>query len=394
MSSQSSPPRLLYLYPGFVPPPTDERRNKHVHLSSVCEGDILLPVWWKDSSQIHEKLGIDPSAPFTAGKFRYHFFLAYRYPPIIRDIAKFFFYLREGGRLIRSQRYDAVVSYGTNATGIAASRLSRLAGAPLIVEIPGVPRKAYVYDVEGNAGLLRLRKKIADFLLGRVLRRTKHLRLLFPTQLEGYELARRIPATVFHEFVAVDAIAPVADTQERFVYFLGSPWHLKGVDTLIKAFRRIEKSFPDVKLVVVGHCADRTPYERLSEGSRQVELHAGKPHAEAMSLMQRCTVFVLPSRTEAMGCVALEAMAAARPVIASRVDGIPYYVEHDKNGLLFEPENVDELAQCLERILSDGALARRLGEEGRRRVKADYDERAYAARFGAMLEKVVGGAKS
>ena len=96
--------------------------------------------------------------------------------------------------------------------------------------------------------------------------------------------------------------------------------------------------------------------------------------------MGHCGVFVLPSRTEAMGRVLLEAMACAKPRIGSRVGGIPTLIEHDVDGLLFRSENVDELEQQLRRLMSDAALRRALGEQAQRRQQKELTADAHFAR--------------
>ncbi len=80
--------------------------------------------------------------------------------------------------------------------------------------------------------------------------------------------------------------------------------------------------------------------------------------------MRRCSIFVLASRSEAMGRVLLEAMGAKKPIIASRTSGIPHYVRDGRNGLLFESENSADLTEKIVRLVQDPLLQRRLGESG------------------------------
>jgi len=384
-------PHVLYLYPGMVPPPLDPHRNKHFYMSEVASGDILLPVWWRSQSEAEEKLKQSLETPFTTGGFRYHFSYMYRYPAMLRGLARFFFFLSKGISLIRGERrYDAVITYGTNATGVAAAILSLIGRTKLIVEIPGVPAKAFVLDDLHPSIGAKIRKFLADIFLRLVLARASRLHLLYPTQLAEYRYASRIPSTVYHEFVAAKLISHSEQT-EKVVYFLGSPWHLKGVDILIKAFRSLEKDFPHHRLKIVGHCPDQTPFRKLAGDSTQIDFAPGLPHAAAMEIMSRCEVFVLPSRTEAMGCVMLEAMAAGKPVIASDVDGIPYYLHDRENGLLFPADDPAALAVKLREILSNAALSAALAQRGRAVVNERYSEVEYARHFGVMLKETIAG---
>jgi glycosyltransferase involved in cell wall biosynthesis len=108
--------------------------------------------------------------------------------------------------------------------------------------------------------------------------------------------------SVFHEFTALRTI-PQTEAGERYILFLGFPWLLKGVDILIQAFNRISARHPDVRLRIVGHCPDRTLFEALAAGNPRVSLERAVPREQAMALMAGCSLFVLPSRSEAMGRV-------------------------------------------------------------------------------------------
>ena len=141
---------------------------------------------------------------------------------------------------------------------------------------------------------------------------------------------------------------------------------------------------------IVGHCPDRAEFEALVNGHPQISLEKAVPHPEAMALMANCRLFVLPSRTEAMGRVLLEAMAFGKPVVASDVDGIPTYVEDGVTGLLFPSEDIDALADCLDRVLSDPALAAGFGSAGRRAARERYTEDRYVEHVVQMVEQTVG----
>ena len=85
-----------------------------------------------------------------------------------------------------------------------------------------------------------------------------------------------------------------------------------------------------------------------------------------------CDVFVLPSVAEPFGIVILEAWAASRPVAASRVDGVPYFVEHDCNGLLFDPGTPGVIREAVARLLDHPDLAGRLAGAGRATVEREF----------------------
>jgi glycosyltransferase involved in cell wall biosynthesis len=90
-----------------------------------------------------------------------------------------------------------------------------------------------------------------------------------------------------------------------------------------------------------------------------------------------------------MARVLIEAMAARKPIIATRVDGTPHYLEHGRTALLFESENVDELAALLERLMTDAVLAEKLAAAAFAHVHAELSEERFAERFREMVERTL-----
>ena len=86
-----------------------------------------------------------------------------------------------------------------------------------------------------------------------------------------------------------------------------------------------------------------------------------------------------------MGRVLLEAMAAKKPIIASRAGGIPRFVRDGENGLLFESENVADLTEKIVRLVQDQPLQHRLGNGGHELLNAEFNEAAYVRYFREML---------
>ena len=84
-----------------------------------------------------------------------------------------------------------------------------------------------------------------------------------------------------------------------------------------------------------------------------------------MTAMRRCTVFALPSRYEALGCVYLEAMATGKPVIGCRSQGIAEIIQHGFNGFLVGPNNAKELSLALGMLLRDAGRRGNLGQAAR-----------------------------
>jgi glycosyltransferase involved in cell wall biosynthesis len=99
---------------------------------------------------------------------------------------------------------------------------------------------------------------------------------------------------------------------------------------------------------------------------------------------------VLPSRSEGIPNIALEAMALGKPVVATRVGGIPDIITDGEEGLLVSPEDPPSLARALRRVLDDEALAGRLGGRGRDRVRKSFTPAARAAAVLSLYRELLG----
>lgn len=150
-------------------------------------------------------------------------------------------------------------------------------------------------------------------------------------------------------------------------------WEGKGHLTLLEAFREVKKEIENTRLVIVG---EGYLEERLRETARSLGLADSVLFTgfqmDVSEIIPAFDVAVLPSLFEGMGRVLLEAMAMEKPVVGSRVGGIPDLVKDGVNGLLITPGHAHELAETLKRILGDSALALTMGREGRKRITEEF----------------------
>lgn len=160
---------------------------------------------------------------------------------------------------------------------------------------------------------------------------------------------------------------------EKLITAVGRLTAQKGFDDLIKAYANIRRSIPASKLLVVGDGYMRGELESLSnqEHVKDSTIFAGFiSEADLVGVLKSSDVVVVPSRFEPFGIIALEAMAAGAPVVVSRVGGLAEIVDDSVDGLEVEPNNPVAIAEATVRVLSDGALATRLAENGRAKAKA------------------------
>lgn len=284
-------------------------------------------------------------------------------------------------------RYDAVVSPEPLICGLIALIIGRVTGAKVIIEVNGQFESAFKFNGASRRLKDSLKQRYVTVMLPFALNRADAVKLLYPRQVDAFVDTRRLKSvSSFADFVPIRHFT--AGQPSKYILFVGFPWLLKGVDILILAFNRIAAEFPDWSLKVVGYCDDKRPFAELAGGNARILLLDPVTSVEVIKLMAECSIFALPSRTEAMGRVLLEAMASRKPIVASNVDGIPWVVTHEENGLLFESENVAELATMLKRLMADPEFAGRLGQHGFERVHREFSERCYLQNFTRMLAQV------
>jgi glycosyltransferase involved in cell wall biosynthesis len=169
------------------------------------------------------------------------------------------------------------------------------------------------------------------------------------------------------------------------VLFAGHLFSSKGVHNLIKAFKNVSARIPAAKLDIVGDGPEREKLQQLAVSLKiqnSVIFHRAVPHADLPSFYARANVVVLPS-VVAENCplVVLEAMASARPVLGSRLGGIPELISENESGLLFTPNDADGLCEKIIDVLSDPELAAQMGQCGRQRIEREYSYEEHIRRI-------------
>ena len=394
--------KLLYVCPGLVPPPQDPSNAEMYHVGGDITVDVLLPTWEEKPDSLRGSLGENCFPTYKVNeKLTYHLFLAGRYKLLSfrQKAAIFWFQVGQGLRIGRDKRIDCVMGYSTGVAGVAAWVLSVLLRTKFVLRLPNVPENAYRFNAFGGNAFhysarvdvkTRLARVVADLLLRFLVLRCDRLHLMYPNQLQKYPTLQKIPASVIHSFTAMSRI-PYSGKSEGSVLLMGAPWFLKGADILIRAFRKIETEFPATKIRLMGYIPDEHLLREMIGDSKQIELLKPQAKLQTFQAMTDCSIYALCSRTDAAPRVVLEAMAAGKPVIGSRVGGVPYYIRDGETGLIFESENVDELAEKLRLLLNSPELRARLGQNGQRIARAQYNEAEWGRKVKELIELTVLG---
>ena len=151
----------------------------------------------------------------------------------------------------------------------------------------------------------------------------------------------------------------------------------KGVDTLIRSLPEVFRAHPEVRVVIVGDGPERSALEALAQSLGLAgRVHFLGEQPDAAALMTAMQVVAAPSRTENFSLTIAEAMAAARPLVACNVGGIPEMVEDGVTGFLIPPDNPNALARRLADVLADPPRAGAMGAAGQRKAAAWSPARA------------------
>ncbi len=159
------------------------------------------------------------------------------------------------------------------------------------------------------------------------------------------------------------------------ILFAGYLYKLKGVEHLIKAMHMVTKEHRDVKLRIVGNGPDKPYLMKLTEALKindKVIFEGLVPHNEMPRYYQRCDIFCFPTLGEPFGKAIIEAMACAKPVIASNIGGPAEIIQNKKNGLLVPPAQPKVLATKINEILDDENTMKKMGANARKTVIEKY----------------------
>jgi len=176
-------------------------------------------------------------------------------------------------------------------------------------------------------------------------------------------------AAQLRRHLGIPAQAPV-------VLFVGRLTSDKGIPELMEAFLRLGNQFLDLRLLLVGCFEDEDPLPldtRTCLETHSNVIFAG-PVENTAPYYAMADVLVLPSHREGLPTVVLEAQAAGKPVVGASVTGIVDLIVDRETGLLFPVGDVAALAEALARMITDKALASKLGHAGQERVKHEFQQ--------------------
>ena len=294
-------------------------------------------------------------------------------------------------RELRAFQPDAVLAQGAQEAALAVVG-RKLARVPthVIADIhgdPAAPVRLY------GSPRRKLLAPLADALARFGLRRSDGVRTISAYTSSLVREAGVEPTAEFAAFMDLDPFVestPVPLPERPVVLFVGVLERYKAVDVLAEAWRLVAPRVPHATLHLVGRGAlHETPTALVRDLPTQARWTESLSTPEVARALDEATVLVLPSRSEGLGRVVVEAFCRGRAVVGSRVGGIPDIVEDGVSGVLVEPGDPQALADALVRVLSDGSLAESLGAAAHVAVQpwlATPEE--YARRLRELVDEV------
>ena len=256
-------------------------------------------------------------------------------------------------------------------------------------------KKVVIHMHEGRFGpLYRAMSEARRKLVASTLEDADLLIVLSQEWCEYFEriLQRPPRIEVLHNAVEVPVCAKRSYAAHA-VLFLGKLSEGKCPDMLLRALAPLCSKYPDLEAHFGGN-GDVGTYERLAADlgiSEHCEFHGWVTGVTKEELFDRCSVYCLPSRNEGMPMSVMEAMAHGLATVSTPVGGIPQLIEDGVSGYMVPVGDDKALSACLDRLLSDEALRRRLGEKARsvisERFGVERQAEALIRMYGEVLDR-------
>lgn len=188
-------------------------------------------------------------------------------------------------------------------------------------------------------------------------------------------------------FLDASQVVPTPGAGGDYVLYLGRLSAEKGIWTVIQAFEQLKKF--RLKVVGTGPLEDKLREYVRDKGLKNIELLGFRDGSEKWELLRNSLFTVVPSIWyETFGLVVLEAFAAGKPVVGSRLGSLPYIIEQNKSGILFEPGCVEDLVRKVGYLLNRPDEVDRMGRYARSVVETNYSPAACYQRLMGIFSSV------
>ncbi len=279
---------------------------------------------------------------------------------------------------------DVIHAHGASPCGHAAALLSRHLKIPFVVTVHGLDAFSS-RQVSGwpGAWCARVSRRVYG-AARRVIGVSRHVCD------EVQDGTGGLSASVVYNGVDPALFTPGGDPAHLVLLTVGNLIPTKGHELIVHALAALRPDFPDLTWEVIGEGPEwnriRALAERLSV-LPNIRFQGRRSRAEVAEAFRRCTVFVLPSHYEGLGCVYLEAMASGKVAIGCVGQGIEEVIRHGENGWLVPPNGREELIEGLRVLLGDDSQRRQIGAAARETILQSYTLGHQAQRLMAIYRE-------
>jgi glycosyltransferase involved in cell wall biosynthesis len=355
------------------------------------------------------------SDPSLARVERYGDITVYRLPPTGRHhLNKWGLLLFSFPALLKLRRqYDAIFVSGYRVLGVPAVLVSKLLHKPCILKADNNGEMSGRFF---NAGLAKvglspdsLLFKTMLWLRNRILRSATCF-VAMSSDIAGELAANRVEPLRVHSIpncVDTEAFSPASRDDKTIlrrklaipekgivVIYTGRLVSYKGLPVLLRAWTQISVRFSNAVLLLVGpgsddihNCEEELRRYVCASGLQRSVIFAGAV-PKVSEYLQASDIYVFPTKMEAFGLSLLEAMACGLPVVSTPVGGIKDVLVHGQNGLLVDVDNVQQLCEALNALMSDSRLAMRLGVAARQTVRDRFSAEAIVEKYVELFQRV------
>jgi teichuronic acid biosynthesis glycosyltransferase TuaC len=294
--------------------------------------------------------------------------------------------LAEVRSLHKTNPIDVIHAHSALPCGHAATFLSRELRIPFVVTVHGLDAYS-TNQVGGYAG--GWCKRVSQ-LVYRSACRVVCVSEKVREQVTGGGLDPTRTSVVYNGVDPQIFAPPTRASANTIILSVGNLIQIKGHELLMRALAAVNQSSREFSWEVIGSGSEQPRLEMLARElglEKRVRFIGRQNRSEVANAMRRCTIFALPSRYEGLGCVYLEAMSAAKPVIACRGQGIEEVIEQGLNGCLVDPDDLEELTDTISVLMQREQLRRDMGNAARRTILKGYTLAYQAARLARLFRE-------
>ena len=296
---------------------------------------------------------------------------------------------------LRQINPDLVHVHGTDVYGYAVRNVRY----PVLLTVHGILSQEGKIDEPDLGFWVRQFNKVKysfnTFFERNTLKAVKHIVVISPyveEMIRSYTSAR-----MYHIDNPVDEVFfQLKDkTVPNRLLFVGMIRTRKGILNLLKAVHLIQKNIPDIQLNIVGKVFEPEYYKLLQDYIEDNNLGANVifkgriSDKELYREFEECVAIILPSIEESSPMVVEQAMAAGKPVVATRVGGIPFLVEDRKSGILVEYGDISGLAEAITSVLRNPEVAREMGRRGQEIATTRFELSAIVDKTKKVYQEVI-----